>query len=547
MSCSKFGQQVDGIYRVETARHFYQARLLGGVQRRPGGQEERLRLRRRPRRRLPRLRRLPRRPRRRTRLFRRRFPTRRAAPALPRARAAPALPRARAGPALPRGPAGPPRAPAGRRAPRRRRRARTGTGGTAAPAPNTSIAFRFEPAQGFCGDRVHVKADTQNLADGTAVTITLRPQQGSSPHLAAINATVSGNKIDQEFEIKNVDLGTGASSLEQVQVEATSTNAATVTCATPLQVKGRKTAGSQHFDEHRTWNGFSGHARFDESVANYRAIAALNADIMQCWGATYINMARAGITGDAGNCLSGMRWGRNTSATGGMTPNQYYDGSAWQNLPTGFTPNAAEYFSVAFYKRENSSSGWDRFVAFFRSGYTSPSGATYPDEFPDYDFNASAYTTVRNNWVTWVHQYWTEKWALRRHGCNSEADVHCCKYDVDVSVTFHAVTRYDNDVILVGPGDYRSNASTFFMGDSRQGLAPHEIGHLMDNPDEYQYGAIDPSINTDGAVNGIDANSIMGQNLTTVKKRHYHAFALMLQRCINAAYSNNDAFDTVAR
>ena len=115
------------------------------------------------------------------------------------------------------------------------------------------------------------------------------------------------------------------------------------------------------------------------------------------------------------------------------------------------------------------------------------------------------------------------------------------------SATLTTVTRYNNDVILVGPGDYRSNASTFFMGDTRDGLAPHEIGHLMDNPDEYEHGAIDTSLNEDGATAGIDPDCIMGQNLTSVKKRHYHAFGIMLQRIINTAYSNNDAFDTVAR
>ena len=46
----------------------------------------------------------------------------------------------------------------------------------------------------------------------------------------------------------------------------------------------------------------------------------------------------------------------------------------------------------------------------------------------------------------------------------------------------------------------------------------------MDNPDEYAGGAVDTSINGDGAVNGIDADSIMGQNLTKTKRRHYGPF-----------------------
>jgi hypothetical protein len=146
-----------------------------------------------------------------------------------------------------------------------------------------------------------------------------------------------------------------------------------------------------------------------------------------------------------------------------------------------------------------------------------------------------------------VHSYWTEKWALRRHGCTSDASVHCCKYDVEVNLSYNKPAPYSADVILVGPGNYRSNASTFFMGDTRLGTVPHEIGHLMDNPDEYLHGANDPTLNGDGAVNGIDEQCIMGSEMLTVKKRHFHAFPVMLQKLIKAAYGNNDTYDVVPR
>ena len=395
----------------------------------------------------------------------------------------------------------------------------------------TKITFTWDPAEGFCGDTVHLKADTVNLADGTSVTIKLTPSAGSSPKLADITATVNGNKIDQTFQIANVDFGTGSAAVTDLQLDATSTSAATVTSTNKLKVKARSDGASQHFSENRTWSGFTAHPRFDQSVVKFRNLIAVKADIQKCWGVTYIKMDRAGITGNAGNCIAGCRWGRNTSPTGGMQPNQYYDGTAWKDLPAGFTPNAAEYFSTAFYK-----SG---------SSYASTMGGTYPDAFADYDFDASEYTTIRSNWVTRVHDVWTEQWAMRRHGCTSDASVNCCKYSVQVDVTFTTVTTHSADTILVGPGDYRSNASTFFMGDTRTGTVPHEIGHLMDNPDEYTGGAVDTSINTDGATSGIDPNCIMGQNMTTVKKRHYHAFPTMLQKIINTAYSNNDPFDVV--
>ena len=172
---------------------------------------------------------------------------------------------------------------------------------------------------------------------------------------------------------------------------------------------------------------------------------------------------------------------------------------------------------------------------------------TYPVAFADYDFNAPAYTSIRNAWVTRVHAYWTEKWALRRHGCPSDPAVHCCRYEVEVDLTLGTASSYSADVIVVGPGNYRSSAGTFFMGDRRPGVVPHEIGHLMDNPDEYLHGANDPNLNGDGASHGIDESCVMGSELTTVKKRHYHAFAVMLQKLVNAAYGNTDPYDTVPR
>ena len=129
----------------------------------------------------------------------------------------------------------------------------------------------------------------------------------------------------------------------------------------------------------------------------------------------------------------------------------------------------------------------------------------------------------------------------------SDASVNCCRYEVEVNLTLNTVTTHTSDTYLIGPGNYRSNMVTFFMGDNRPGTVPHEIGHLMDNPDEYLHGANDASINGDGATNGIDENSIMGSAMTPVKRRHYHAIALMLQRLVNGAYGNNDPYDVVPR
>jgi hypothetical protein len=131
---------------------------------------------------------------------------------------------------------------------------------------------------------------------------------------------------------------------------------------------------------------------------------------------------------------------------------------------------------------------------------------------------------------------WTNKFYIRRKKCKSEKGTRCCIYTVDVTMTFTVVTAHAAAVIAVCPGALRSNASIWFLDDARIEVAAHEAGHHMDNPDEYANGAVDTTLAGDGAVAGIDADSIMGQNLSKVKKRHYHAFAVMTKKLVKAKY-----------
>src|SRR4051812_39793391 len=81
------------------------------------------------------------------------------------------------------------------------------------------------------------------------------------------------------------------------------------------------------------------------------------------------------------------------------------------------------------------------------------------------------------------------------------------------------------------------------MGDTRAGLAPHEFGHLLGAPDEYGgVGTTQLSVNDDdGLVDGVDAASIMGVNMTPAKKRHYkgvcEVFALLVKDEFGKTYT----------
>jgi len=245
-------------------------------------------------------------------------------------------------------------------------------------------------------------------------------------------------------------------------------------------------------------------------------------DIMKCWGAYWIDLTSAGVTGTAGGCpWAGYRWGRSTGANA-MAPNEYHDGTNWCALPAGFALTGTNHSAVAFYK-----SG---------ASYVSTGGGTWPGSFTDYNFNSKKYKKRRKAWINNTHTVWTNKFYIRRKKCKSSKGTRCCIYTVDVKMTFTVVTAHAAAVIAVCPGALRSNASIWFLDDARIEVAAHEAGHHMDNPDEYAGGAVDPALAGDGAVAGIDADSIMGANLSKVKKRHYHAFAEMTKKLVKAKY-----------
>ena len=391
-------------------------------------------------------------------------------------------------------------------------------GGAPAQAqiPGSTLDLTFEPSTGFCGDTIQIKGVGTRLPDGP-VTITFKATQGSSPKLKAITAQIAGGKLAGQWQIANVDFGGG---LNQVSLEASAAIAEKFT-ASALNVKGRSDAPSRHYSQQRSWSGFGVNAHFDQALVSFRNQVAVTFNILKGYGATWVNMSSAGITGKQGVPWDGYRWGRSASPRS-MSPDQYWDGAAWQPMPRGFIVSPQLFGTIGFY-----ASG---------AGYASPTGATYPEAFADYDFGSPAYTQRRSDWVSDTHARWTDAFLLRRKGCPSDSGVVCCNYSVEVALSFNTVSAHASGVVLVCAGALRSNTDTWFMDDDRIAVAAHEAGHYLDNPDEYAGGALDTSVNGDGAVNGIDANSLMGQNLSVVKKRHYAAFATMVRRLVKGAY-----------
>lgn len=156
------------------------------------------------------------------------------------------------------------------------------------------------------------------------------------------------------------------------------------------------------------------------------------------------------------------------------------------------------------------------------------------------------YAQTRRNWIRDTHDRWTDKFHLRRRDCPSATNTYCCRYDVDVTLSFNRVTTWARGVVALCPGRLRSNASVWFMDSPRIWVAAHETGHHLDNPDEYNNGALDTSVNTDGASNGIDSTTLMGCGSPyLIKKRHYQAFTEMNRRLIRHKYRELYRYDVV--
>jgi len=259
-------------------------------------------------------------------------------------------------------------------------------------------------------------------------------------------------------------------------------------------------------------------AHFDVETDGLKVKVSSEIKYLKGWGASVVALGGSAPANNAGavagfNIQGGPYWWMKEV----RGRKKYWNGSAWRNLPRGFILQDANNFCVGFYKSGNS--------------YTCQYGGNWPERFANWNINSPSSRRRINQWTDNIHDTWNDKFDIKRRGCASSAD-WCCRYQTEFSVEFKKQDALSNETLIVAPGNIRSNDSLWFLGEPRLSVAAHEFGHHLGNPDEYAGAAIDTSLNSDGAVNGIDADSIMGQNLTTVKRRHFRTICAHLRAMV---------------
>ncbi len=286
----------------------------------------------------------------------------------------------------------------------------------------------------------------------------------------------------------------------------------------------------------------TGRARFSVTVTNYVAEVGGTINYVPGWLRFCMQLdatVPAGTGGDIGLAFAvnaaheysggGWRYAQRTRA-GSM---QYWNGAAWTNVPVAWTQRVGVRNRLLD-------------MAIWREGTTDKTQygtLAWPGTVPAWGPTETALAArVLPQWTAQINATWTDKFDLKRQECRS-TEPQCCRYKTRCRVTFNQTATKGTGIVLAGNSG-RSEANVWSLVDTTA-MPSHEFGHHLGNPDEYAGAGVDTSLNGDGAVNGIDANSIMGQNMTTVKRRHYTTICQHLATMVGAQVNRSYTYQAV--
>lgn len=188
---------------------------------------------------------------------------------------------------------------------------------------------------------------------------------------------------------------------------------------------------------------------------------------------------------------------------------KYWDtgDSGWKMLPRDVS--AYTLTSIVFIDSGGSFKGRD------------DASQTWPEKFAE----PSNYETMKTAWLKNITDTWGRVFMVKHAKCSG---IGLCQWDLDVDVSW-STGPGDKLVWAIWAADWeRSNASDWYLSETRLGVAGHECGHLLAAYDEYTGGAIHPGTKK------IEPDSIMGQNLTSADPRHLEDMKKEVRKKIKA-------------
>lgn len=381
--------------------------------------------------------------------------------------------------------------------------------------------IEWDRAEAWCGETVVIEGMAEDLADGDSVQIEVLNLETDSP-IEGVMAAVVGGKFAEHWSVREAVLETRTSPMPRRVRCGLAMDG--LEAATPLSVRQlvqlnatSYTGGRHHF----TIAINEGHLDLTSEV---KFVAGWAASVDKLGGSV---PAGTGGLLDGQLAWPGYRWMRHTA-----TGHEYWNRTAWAALPRAFRLIDASNFCVGFYKAG--------------ANYVCQYGGNWPTpaDFSAWNPADPAKRKKLSDWEQEIDKTWSGKFDIRRVGCGSTND-RCCRLPVGTTVRFQQQASFSADNLIIADGNIRSNDALFFLGDPRLAMAAHEFGHHIGNPDEYAGARVDTSLNSDGAVNGIDPNSIMGQNLTTVKNRHFRLICKHLADMVKTQRGKTFSYEAV--
>jgi hypothetical protein len=386
------------------------------------------------------------------------------------------------------------------------------------------LTIRWDVEEAWCGDPAPISGTTRNYSDGEELTVAIK-QKVSGASVGSETEQVMGNEFIVQYIVKDV-LPAQSSPVESF----TRLLASTSGVETPRSLKVNFIPNLPK----TVWNGSRASEHFELEVREFEAVFGAKINFVKGWAGAVVKLPAT--TNDPGKFSSFGGWDNSywlrQSATG---TDEYYSGATdgWKALPTGFTLADANNVGVGFYKSGTT----------YTCQYGSFSNTTWPEAFADWSAaDNTAWTTSKANWERTIADEWSNKFYLKRHGCTS-TDQTCCRYTTRAWATFEEAPSFTSGMSVLVAGGGRANDSLWFVNATSPLTPSHEYGHHLGNPDEYGTGTRTPD--GDGMVGGIDANCVMGNNRTPVKKRHLYRVAEQMAAAVRTHKSKTYTYDVL--